>query len=171
LAKLLRLALDGLDAQIVELQKTRAQLAALIDQPTAGPAVETAAPQKRRLSASARAKISAAAKARWARERKAKAKAQKPKKAARKAQSKTKPAKARPATAKAKKAPTKKSKSKPHTPAAEMVETCPSPKLDLYVFSIAYLVILPISICRIKIRSQHEGVVNNGRLTVNSGCS
>lgn len=117
-AELLRLALIGLDAQIAELQETRAQLAALIDQRSAGLAAETAAPQKRRkLSAEARAKISAAAKARWARERKAKA--QKPKKIAKKTQSKTKPTKAKPAPAKAKKAPVKKTEPKPSTPAAE----------------------------------------------------
>jgi outer membrane biosynthesis protein TonB len=117
-AESLRLALIGLDAQIAELQETRAQLAALIDQRSAGPAAETAAPQKRRkLSAEARAKISAAAKARWARERQAKA--QKPKKTAKKTQSKTKPTKAKPAPAKAKKAPVKKTEPKPSTPAAE----------------------------------------------------
>ena len=117
-AELLRLALIGLDAQIAELQETRAQLAAFINQRSAGPAAETAAPQKRRnLSAAARAKISAAAKARWARERKAKA--QKPKKTAKKTQSKTKPTKAKPAPAKAKKAPGKKTEPKPSTPAAE----------------------------------------------------
>jgi len=120
-AELLRLALIGFDAQIAELQATRAQLAAIINQPSAGPTVEAAAPQKRKLSAATRAKISAAAKARWAKERKAKA--QKPKPAAKKAQSKAKPAKTRPATAKAKKAPAKKSKSKPPTPAAETIET------------------------------------------------
>jgi hypothetical protein len=108
-AELLRLAIIGLDAQIAELQKTRAQLAALIDRPSASPDVEAATPQKRRkLSDAARAKISAAAKARWARERGAKAKVQKSKAAAKKAQSKAKPAKTRPATAKAKKAPAKK---------------------------------------------------------------
>src|SRR5262245_16565251 len=97
-AELLRLALNGLNAQIAELQDTRAQLAGLIDQQSSGSAVETAAPQKRRkLSAKARAKISAAAKARWVRERKAKAKAQKPKKAAKKSQTRAKPAKAQPA--------------------------------------------------------------------------
>jgi hypothetical protein len=77
-AELLRLALIGLDAQIAELQETRAQLAALIDQRSARPAVKAARPQKRRkLSAAARAKISAAVKARWARERKAKVKTRK----------------------------------------------------------------------------------------------
>ena len=121
-AELLRLALIGFDAQIAELQATRAQLAAIINQPSAGPTVEAAAPQKRKLSAEARAKISAAAKARWAKERKAKA--QKPKPAAKKAQSKARPTKARSAaTAKAKKAPAKKSKSKPPALAAETIET------------------------------------------------
>ena len=121
-AELLRLALSGFDAQIAELQATRAQLAAIINQPSAGPTVEAAAPQKRKLSAEARAKLSAAAKARWAKERKAKA--QKPKPAAKKAQSKARPTKARPAgAAKAKKAPAKKSKSKPPTPAAGTIET------------------------------------------------
>jgi hypothetical protein len=104
--ELLRLALIGFDARIAELQKTRAQLAALIDQPPARPDVEAAAPRKRRkLSAEARAKISAAAKARWAREKKARAKNQKPKPIAKEAQSKAKPAKARPASGKAKKSP------------------------------------------------------------------
>jgi hypothetical protein len=118
----LRLALIGLDAQIAELRETRAQLAALIDQPSADSAVKVAAPRKRRLSAEARAKISAAAKARWARERKAKVKkvkAQKPKTAAKKAQSKAKPAKARPAPAKGKRSSAKKGKSELSTPAAK----------------------------------------------------
>jgi len=107
--ELLRLALIGLEAQIAELQKTRAQLAALIDQPSARPDVEVATPQKRRkLSDAAKAKISAAAKARWARERGAKAKVQKSKSAAKRAQSKANSAKTRPATAKAKKVPAKK---------------------------------------------------------------
>jgi hypothetical protein len=107
--ELLRLALIGLDAQIAELQKTRAQLAALINQPSASPDVEAATPQKRRkLSNAARAKISAAAKARWAGERGVKAKVQKSKPAAKNAQSKAKSAKTRPATGKAKKAPAKK---------------------------------------------------------------
>ena len=69
-AELLRLAITGLDEQIAEMQETRAQLAALIDQRSAGLAAETAPPRKRRkLSAEARAKISSAAKARWAREK------------------------------------------------------------------------------------------------------
>jgi hypothetical protein len=107
-AELLRLAITGLDEQIAEMRETRAQLAALIDQRSAGLAAETAAPRKRRkLSAEARAKISAAAKARWTRERKAKVKAQKPKTAAKKAQSKANPAKARPAPAKGKRSSAK----------------------------------------------------------------
>ncbi len=118
-AELLRLALDGFDAQIAELQKTRSQLAAMINQPPAGPTVEAAAPQKRKLSAAARAKISAAAKARWARVKKAQAKTQKPKPMAKKAQPKAKPTKTRPAPAKAKKSPAKKAKPKPPTPAVE----------------------------------------------------
>lgn len=116
-AELLRLALDAFDAQIAELQATRAQLAALIDQRSASQDLEAATPQKRReISDEARAKISAAAKARWARERKAKVQMSKP--ATKKAQSKAEPAKTRPATAKAKKATAKKSKSKPPAPAA-----------------------------------------------------
>jgi hypothetical protein len=104
--ELLRLALIGFDAQIAELQKTRAQLAALIDQPPASLDVEAAAPRKgRKLSAEARAKISPAMKARWARERKAQAAKQKPKPIAKKAQTKVKPTKARPALDKAKKSP------------------------------------------------------------------
>ena|SRR5215475_7893020 len=71
---LLRLALIRMNERIAELGKTRAQLAALIDQPSASPEVEAAAPQKRRkLSDAAKAKIRAAVKARWARERKASA--------------------------------------------------------------------------------------------------
>src|SRR5262245_65416014 len=78
-AELIRLALIGLDAQIADLQETRAQLAALIDQRSAGLAAGTAAPQKRRrLSAAPRAKISAAQKARWAKERQGNAEKQKP---------------------------------------------------------------------------------------------
>ena len=108
-AESLRLALVSFDAQIAELRETRAQLAALIDQPSASPDLEVATPQKRRkLSDAARAKISAAAKARWAGERGAKAKVQQSKPAAKKAQSNAKSAKTRPASAKAKKALTKK---------------------------------------------------------------
>jgi hypothetical protein len=107
--ELLRRALVGFDAQIAELQKTRAQLAALIGEPSAIPDVEAATSQKRRkLSDEARAKISAAAKARWARERGAKAKLQKSIPVAKKAQSKARSAKTMPSTAKAKKSPTKK---------------------------------------------------------------
>ena len=115
-AESLRLALVSFDAQIAELRETRAQLATLIDQPSASSAVKVAAPRKRRLSAEARAKISAAAKARWARERRAEAKTQKPKKAAKKRQSKAKTSKTRPAPAKAKKSPAKKGESKSSTP-------------------------------------------------------
>ena len=122
-AESIRLALVSFDAQIAELRETRAQLATLIDQPSASSAVKVAAPRKRRkLSAEARAKISTAAKARWARERKAKVekvKAQKPKTAAKKAQSKAKPAKARPAPAKGKRSSAKKGKSELSTPAAK----------------------------------------------------
>ena len=112
----LRLALIGLDAQIAELRETRAQLAALIDQPSADSAVKVAAPRKRRLSAEARAKISAAGKARWARARRVEAKTQKPKKAAKKRQSKAKTSKTWLAPAEAKKSPAKKGKSKSSTP-------------------------------------------------------
>ena len=115
-AKSLRLALFSFDEQIAVLQETRAKLAALIDQPSAGSAVKVAAPRKRRLSAEARAKISAAAKARWARERRAETKTQKPKKAAKKTQSKSKTSKTRPAPAKAKKSPAEKGKSESSTP-------------------------------------------------------
>jgi hypothetical protein len=107
--ELLRLALIGMDEQIAELRKTRAQLAAMINQSSASPDVEAATPQKRRkLSDAARAKIGAAQKARWARKRRAKAKVQKSKPAAKKAQSKAKSEKNRSVTAKAKKAPAKK---------------------------------------------------------------
>src|SRR5262249_55895316 len=98
-AELLRLALDGLDTRIAELQEIRTKLAAMIDHPAAEPAVGVAAPQKRRtLSAEARAKISAAAKARWDRERKTRAKKQKPKKTAKKAQAKGQTPKSRSAS-------------------------------------------------------------------------
>jgi hypothetical protein len=121
-AELLRLAITGLDERIAELQAIHTQLAAMIGRPSGDIAVEAAAPQKRRkLSAEAREKISAAAKARWAGVRKAKAKTQKPKPTAKKTQSKAKPAKARPAPAKAKKAPAKKTEPKPSNPSAETV--------------------------------------------------
>ena len=74
LEELLRRALTGLDAQIAELQNKRAQLAVLIEPAAAVPAIYAAAPRKqRKMSAEARAKISAAAKARWANRRKAQA--------------------------------------------------------------------------------------------------
>jgi len=110
--ELLRLALIGLDAQIAELQKTRAQLAALIDQPSAVSAMKAATPQKRRkLSAAARAKISAAQKARWANERKGKAAKQKPNAAARTARAKAKPIEPAPARTKEKKSTAETDKS------------------------------------------------------------
>ncbi|HEV2665084.1 MAG TPA: hypothetical protein VG324_09240 [Blastocatellia bacterium] len=119
-AKLIRLAITGLDEQIAELQEIQTQLAAMIGPPSASLAVEAAAPQKRRkLSAEAREKISAAAKARWARDRKAKAKAQQAKPATEKAKSKGKTAKARPALANKKNSPAKKARPKPPTPATE----------------------------------------------------
>src|SRR5215813_7645294 len=108
-AELLRLALDGLDAQIVEMQRTRAELAAMIDETPAVPAI-AAAPQKRKLSAAARAKISAAAKARWAKERKGKAEKQKPNAAAKTARAKAKPIAPAPARTKAKKSTAEKDK-------------------------------------------------------------
>ncbi|HKX32958.1 MAG TPA: hypothetical protein VJ302_35075 [Blastocatellia bacterium] len=79
LSELIRLALIGLDAQIVELQGKRVQLAAMADQRSTVTAAETAAPSKRRkVSAATRARISAAAKARWATRKKAQAKNTKP---------------------------------------------------------------------------------------------
>jgi hypothetical protein len=120
LAELLSLAITGLDEQIAELQELQTQLAAMVGRPSASLAVEAAAPQKRRkLSAEAREKISAASKARWARERKSKAKAQKAKPATENAKSKGKPAKARPALAKKKKSSAKKARSKQSNPATE----------------------------------------------------
>jgi hypothetical protein len=117
--ELFRQALDGLDEQVAELRKTRAQLAALIDERSTVQAAPAVAPQKRKLSAAWIAKISVAAKARWARVKKAQAKAQKPTPAAKKTQSKVKSAKARLATAKTMKSAAKKGKSKPATPMAE----------------------------------------------------
>ena len=103
-AELLRLALDGFDAQIAELQAKRAQLAAMIGRSSANPAVEVAPTQKRRkLSAVARAKISAAAKARWAKKRKGKAEKQKQNAAAKTARAKARPIEPAPARKKAKK--------------------------------------------------------------------
>src|SRR5262247_819163 len=110
-AELLRLALDGFDAQIAELQAKRAQLTALIGRSSANPAVEVAPTQKRRkLSAVARAKISAAAKARWAKKRKGKAEKQKPNAAAKPARAKAKPIEPAPARTKAKKSTAEKDK-------------------------------------------------------------
>jgi hypothetical protein len=61
---LLRLAIIGLDAQIAESRETRAKLAAMIDGQPAGRTAKAAGPgERRKLSAEARAKISAAAKA------------------------------------------------------------------------------------------------------------
>lgn len=77
---LLRRALAGLDAYIAELQMRRTQLAALVAPDAPVPTVAAAAPRKqRRMSAEARAKISAAAKARWAKVKKTQAKKQQPK--------------------------------------------------------------------------------------------
>ncbi len=119
-AELLRLAITGLDEQIAELQGIQTQLAAMIGRPSPSPAGEAAAPQKRRkLSAEAREKISAAAKARWARDRKAKVKAQKAKPAIEKTKLRGKPAKARPAPAKKKKSSAKKARTKSPTRANE----------------------------------------------------
>ena len=102
-AKLLHLAIDSFDAQIAVLQAIRAQLTAMIDRPSAASALGVATPQKRTLSAAARAKISAAAKARWDRERKVRAKKQKSKKKAKKTRVKDNPAKAKATSAQAKK--------------------------------------------------------------------
>src|SRR5262252_5641526 len=93
-AELIRLAITGLDDQIAELRAMHTQLSSMIGRPFASPAVNAAAPKRRRkLSAEAREKLSAAAKARWAKERKAKAAALKAKPATEKAKSKGKPAK------------------------------------------------------------------------------
>lgn len=106
LVELLRLAITSLDTQLAVLQERRAQLAVLInDQPT-GSAMRAAATRNRRkLSAAARAKISAAQKARWAKKRESKAQKQKTKPAAKTVQLKAKPAKAQTG---AKKSPAKK---------------------------------------------------------------
>lgn len=75
-AELVQLALLGIDAKIEQLKEKRAQLAALLGTRTGNPAasegvnnkpVETKPKKSRKMSAAARAKISAAAKARWAR--------------------------------------------------------------------------------------------------------
>ena len=101
-AELIRQALASLDVEIAELQRTRAQVAALIEQPAAAP------PKPRKAAVrSARTK------------KKAKPAPQKPKPAATKAKPKAKPAKARPAPAKKKKSPMKKAASTPPAPQAE----------------------------------------------------
>ena len=75
LSELIRLALIGLDAQIVELQGKRVQLEAMTAQRSTGAVASSAAPSKRRkVSAATRARISAAAKARGATRKKAQAK-------------------------------------------------------------------------------------------------
>ena len=103
--KLLRRALSGLDAHIAELQERRAQLAALAEPEAAAAKLATVSPgEPRKMSAAARAKISAAAKARWAKLRRERAKKQTPQPTAKKAQSKG---------GKAKRAATKKSKARP----------------------------------------------------------
>lgn len=108
-SELLLLAHLRINERIAELQRTRAQLAELIDQPSARPDKESVITQKRRkLSAETRAKLSAAANARWAKERGAKAKVQLPKPTAKKAKLKVKPRSNRQATARAKKSSAKK---------------------------------------------------------------
>jgi hypothetical protein len=111
LAELLRLAIFGFDTRIAELQARRAQLTALINGRPADPVVKVATPQNRRkLSASGKAKISAAQKARWAKEREGKAEKQKPNAAAKTARAKPKPIKPAPARTKAKKSAKEKDK-------------------------------------------------------------
>src|SRR5262249_15021151 len=100
-AKLLRIALDSLDAQIADLQENRAQLSAMIGEQSIGSRMREAAQQKRHgLSAAGRAKISAAAKRRWAKVKKEKAETSKPKPIARKAKAKAKKATSSPGKAK-----------------------------------------------------------------------
>lgn len=117
-SELMRLALAGLDAQIAELQEKRAQLAALTTGQPAASTVEAAPPPEKtgKMSAEARAKISAAAKKRWAKVKKAKAEAAKSAPAAKEAPAKKTAVKAESASTKGKKALAKKGKSK--TPAA-----------------------------------------------------
>lgn len=99
LAELLHLAIAAYGAKIAELQETREQLVRLIDEAPADTAVKIPATRKKgRLSAAARAKISAAQKARWAGDRKEKAEEQKLKAA----QSKAKPIKTAPISVKKK---------------------------------------------------------------------
>src|SRR6266545_2631342 len=110
-AEWLRVALNGLDAQIAKLREMRAKLAAMIDQPSADPGVKVATSRNRRkLSAAARAKISAAQKARWAKERKGKAEKQKPNAAAKTTRAKAKPIEPAPARTKVKKSTAEKGK-------------------------------------------------------------
>jgi hypothetical protein len=109
-SELIRLALAGIDAQIAELQEKRAQLAALAEPQSAGSAVKAATPTTKggKMSAEARAKISAAATARWAKVKKAKAEAATSVPAAKKAPAKKNPVKAQAASTKGKKSPAKK---------------------------------------------------------------
>lgn len=77
---LLRLAMIGYNMQIAELQERRAQLAAMIHEKPQRPAAKVIAPKKRRkLTAAARAKISAAQKARWTEDKKKNAEEARPK--------------------------------------------------------------------------------------------
>lgn len=114
-SELIRLALAGLDAQIAELQEKRAQLAALADPQSVGSAVKAATPTVKggKMSAEARAKISAAATARWAKVKKERAKAAKSAPMAKNAPAKKNPVKAQVASIKGKKSPAKKEKAKP----------------------------------------------------------
>jgi hypothetical protein len=119
-SELIRLALAGLDTEIAALQEKRAQLAALTNEQSASAAVKAATPKQKtgKMSAEARAKISAAATARWAKVKKAKAEAEKS--AVKKAPSKKSPVKAQKASKKGKKAPAKKGSK---APAASSTET------------------------------------------------
>ena len=107
-SELIQLALAGLDTQIADLQEKRARLAALTSEQSITAPVKAAAPKQKigKMSAEARAKISAAATARWAKVKKAQAQAEKS--AAKKAPSKKSPVKAQTATKKGKKSPAKK---------------------------------------------------------------
>ena len=86
-SELLRLAIIGIDEQIIGLRDARAQLAAMINHAPAVSDVSAPATKKRRkFSGAAKEKMREAAKARWAkvREAEAKAKAQTPKAATKK---------------------------------------------------------------------------------------
>jgi hypothetical protein len=96
-AELLRLAIVSLDAQITELRKRRAQLAALTSRAPAGPAVAAATPTTRKRSVGTKPKLSASAKALWSKERKEKAEKKKSNAAARTTPAKAKPAEPAPA--------------------------------------------------------------------------